>query len=1606
MILAISIILFLIIAWKFIIILGETCSTLFKFIKVKTPLEKKRLKRLLLIRTCFLLPCEFLTLFVTSIFAFIVFHWFSSSLLAISLVSILFKEIFSEIPYLLVSTFLYFFRKPLYLKDDPFIQETEIIPANFFSALYIPQKAKSNAEVYACITQGLRALRNNLNPKSHLAFIYHSDTEEESLVEEEIRLILDAKKELGSKVFLFARNQEAYNPMFLKKPGGYMSDYQILTTGVWHPLNYVSHSFDARRQKIVCLDGEIQEHIPFYSLGKKDEFQYFLHYKGNFFLREKLNLKKYPPQEEIYEDIKFLSESYLIDKTNSEKYYLISQGAIFSPQGELLFNAKQWKIDSEGRIEFLESRDKNFEGKNYAFIFVQIVYTNEGKKLILDSVSNLIDASNGKIWARAGEYRIDFSYDLYKLKDKKFHFVKKDITIEKKLIKGVDYRRLAFDRLLNISWLSIKNLVKEKIISFSQADEFMKNGIIGNIYNLHIGKKGIEKEYFIEDTLIKLKERVFGGYLVQEGRGFRLDKEGNLFFEDNLIEPKENIKETFLHRENDLVYLMYREKEEDFFVRLTETNEKVIANPKDKYIYIHNSWINKIKITDSGFVVNEKDGFYLDNEGNIWYIGDVFEKGIAKPLLIAKKDKIKELHKEEIALDYTNYALIKTTLLAEAGGWYKDKENNIRIRKILSLKDYVYFDEKLNALVINPLDGDYLIYPSGSYTVGDVYLWQKESTDDVVVKEKDVLIKNGNLIKEELLAKKEDYIFNKDGEIVLKNGEKLPYGIHLRFKDAQILRDENGNFIPADCGIKIINQTDADDEFQPQTLSYLNSKLIHNLHEEDPYLMLQPEICFANQGQSTFARFHSWAQQMYRFSARAIFSLYGESSAYGKMTKLVDAYVKNILFKEAIPPLARTHDHWEAMHLKTALVYSYPYLKSKNLIENIPPNYISFLKRLEGWLGGDLLLLEYETYFGVFIDFFRMVFSLLKINFSEFKFWLGHIYVRIKYLKEKNEAPSYLAKILRIWLIKRLAFSPLYYCIWLMLIGTISLVIPGILTIKSPAIAWHIFWSVLIILIFLPKAVVPLLERLILFEKKKEKLLIFLLLLLISFYIYKLGNNAFPGNWGKFSAFIISLYVLRRIIIYIMKSIFSLYPGLINRLVSIVIISTIGFFAWLYAPFLLNWMENITSANWVFLFLFQSFPSLAGFLFPLILLLEIVPSQRTVLDILKRGFIETIYSSSILLMNVVHIPFIVISKIWFIIFNPNTSIPWFTTPFVEKILGKKTSLFEVYLRLIATPILSLTFAVIPVFSGLADPSLIFYGWPVFIWSWIIGPMLAWLSGNYGESPSFSSLEFLGMRDRIKLLKKELSNKNKPLEREQIIENILEYNLEINHTLGPRELLRIFLSFLTEMDWEKFPAKNLLEKLTHKEILPENLREYNWETLNELSRARILLKLYKNKKYRIYLPQDKEIKFIKALTALINLMGPKKLGFPPWEELSFNQQKKLIKKIIKRYKISIAEEREIRKLLQFFENSELKKLYKKIMSLRNLSEVIDLVAPEYFYLRKALSEIQNIPYAKLSLYQKDVFLNLLTTRYNLRQKIYTKIIKSSLNLISSPASLVE
>ncbi|MCX5657589.1 MAG: hypothetical protein NTZ48_05125 [Candidatus Omnitrophica bacterium] len=1177
--------------------------------------------------------------------------------------------------------------------------------------------------------------------------------------------------------------------------------------------------------------------------------------------------------------------------------------------------------------------------------------------------------------------------------------MKEDFKVDKGHFCGEDYRRLVFDRFNTVPRESIDELEKEGFMSPSEAHQALETGLIGDIYSLHIAKKGFEQEFFVEDSIFALKENVDGVYLVRKSTGFGLDNDGNLIYKDLIIEPKKNLKEIFIREEKGKGYLTIEENGVKYFLRDSARIRRVTSEEGEIFFYIKNPWINKTKRAIGGFIVNEKDGFLLDKNGSLWFTLDTYQE--LSHVKIAEKIRIREIIKESIFIDYKNSeCLKKSRLISETGSWYKDESGTLRKRRFISSKDFVHFSDNLDAVVFLPLSKENKIYPLGSYSLGRNYLWSKEEDEHCeIIPQKDVIEQGGDLVWEEIIALKGQYHFNAYGKAII-GSEILPYGTYLKFENGTIIEDTSGNFILANSCIKIINQTDSDAEFQPLTIPYINSRLTRNLWEDSPYLMYQPEISFANQGQSIFSKFNSWAQQIYRFTGRAFFNVFGESSAYGKMTKLIEAYVDNIVFKEAIPPIARTHDHWEAMHLKTALILSHPSLKAKNLIENTPHNFFAFLKRQEGWIGGDLILLEHESVFGIALDYLRALFCLLRFDFQGLRFWKNYSHKRIKHLQERYDSPSYIAKVFRIWTINRLIFCPFYYGIWLMLVGSFSLIIPGVLTVKSASLSWILFWSTLGILIVLSKVIVPFLERFLYYETKKAKFLIVIAATGIAIIINRLGEAAFPAYWKWLNSCILILYLIYQLVLNkIFPFLFFHNRNLLLSLKRILISITVFAVGWLYLPVILEYLSEFPSANWIFIFAFDVFPRLSGYFVSWIAILWLFPAGRTLLNLLRKSVFETIYSSSILLLNIIYVPITVFGKILFMALYPNRSIPWITSTSVEKLLKYKLSLEESYARLFWAPFFSAVFIICPVILGLADTSLLFYGWPVFVWSWFMGPYLAWFSGNFGEEEGFSSLELLTVKDKLYRWKKEnYKTKTVPAERE-MVDKILELSLRIKNTLSKREIVRLYLYILTDVELENPMLREAINKKLRTELAPEKLREYNWLTLNEISRAEIILRLNKNKILSDVLKNGLiNMELIGACLFLVSRMGPRGMTTTEWDWLPDSRKLGLFNHTTRKYKLNENSRQHLKILLQLFTKNEFEVLLKNMKNQESISSLINIIPEEFIYLKTAVKEIDECTdLDRFSLHQKKNILGTLSLRYFPHEKNCLEILRFALKV---------
>jgi len=1566
--------------WEIIEIISRDTMLL---IRKKRPELIKKLK----IDLTYQLPRKLINFAFVIILSFIIYKWFTSSPIIIAISAWVFKQINQDISHLIVLSILYIFKKPQLFPKDEYTKICKTTPNYMTSAMYIPQKSSFLSDATWGINQSLRSFKNNLTENQDIIqnnyLIYHSDTTEKEIKSQEIKDIFNAWKLHGNKIFMFSRDNNSYAKNFLWKPGAYMSDYQILTTGITHPLTYTSKCFDTRRQLKIKLDGRNNiiyqnNHVPFCCdldknkiLRQENAYDYFLKYfpksitdKKNLFLKVKLTLTKlgqefhaennkicisengdlidvdtkkvlakkgtfckdklerYSKIETIQENVKFTNLHFLVDINNPNHRLKIHLGSLFNGNNFLIAQSDQWKIDNHGNVNyFLDKTTKNIYGQTLPrkaiHVFVQkISFLN--KILNIDKNSNLIDDATGDIWAKSEKYNLNFSFDLYQKNDGKFELVQKNYIPDKTRLQGEDFRRLPTDNFNRIPLSCLQELIDEKELTKEEAVNISSKGIIGDLYSLNVGKNGWENEYYVEDSFFKHKLKVIGGYIVKKSDGYFIDNEKCLCKQSDekpyRVTPETKAYELKkIQKGNDFFLILTYENKNDHnfeYIREPKNRKKIKCHLNEKYLFVKNKYFDFIKPTKEGYVVNEKDGFILDASMNLWHIHITNNK--LQKTLIANKENIKFLSKQKIFVDYSKDAnLIKRDYIAPAGSWYTDSKGNYRKRKHLGILDFCFFNQNLDINYFDPVSKECKIFSSGSYCLTKDHVYAKDTfPTDEIIKENNIRQYQNNLVKDTILAKKSEYQILDNGFVELKNKDFLPYGIFL-VKDNTYLKNPKGYPLPADVKINIVNQTDADTEFMPYTVSNLNSILIRNIQENpDPYLMLQPEISYGNAGASTFAKISAWAQEMYKFADQTLFAIFGRSTAYGKMTKLLDAYTENITFKEAIPPIARTHDHWEAMKLKTALIKSNPRKKINTLLENVPPSFRLYLKRQMEWLSGDLILLELETRFGKLLDFLRAIKWVVKRQVKEAKYWFFHAFSEKRMIGYAS-TPSISQ---RLESIKRTSFNPFLFGTWILIIGFTASIFPGSLSIGAPKIAWGLFWTIIIGLIILPKFIMPTIETIKKYFSHIARFIFFISNILIGVGIGKYAILYFENLYINIMYYFF-LWLFAGIIIIkpLLIIAFGRYRKMKYRIVSLfslILIILLGIF---YLPDLIYKLDCIPSARWIPFLLYIILPKITAYLLPILILMSLTNYGRKILNSLRKGLLEAIYSTSLLLMMVIYTTIGLYKKIKFMVNQPHTAFVW-TPAEIYKYTTRQFTLFNMYYMLIAAPLVSLIVIILPVSTGLADYSLIFYGWPIFLWSWLLGPLLAYLTEKYGRSKYYNDLLYLAIREKLTewIRDYQKENKNFP-DSSKTVRTILSLTSRYDiYTFIKR--LKLYIHYLLsniigEQKLISYQHVNILiEKNLKKQNLPiDRIREYNWQTCGEIDRAKYTLKVVKQNKIKS-IPD--EIKLLKAVLMLLLKIGNSRPGVASWNDFKLQKKKKNIKSVL--FKCRLAKRKEITK----------------------------------------------------------------------------------------------
>lgn len=219
--------------------------------------------------------------------------------------------------------------------------------------------------------------------------------------------------------------------------------------------------------------------------------------------------------------------------------------------------------------------------------------------------------------------------------------------------------------------------------------------------------------------------------------------------------------------------------------------------------------------------------------------------------------------------------------------------------------------------------------------------------------------------------------------------------------------------------------SDADNLWPKGSVRKIVAKMHHPANKD--VSIYQPGIEIINPEENGFIRLNSWARQMYGFDRISRWRLYRFSPFYGKGAMNLVPYLRDIVYKEALHPgKAASHDFQESLHCESVL------LEDVYVFEKTFSNKVSELTRGSAWLWGDM-----ET--------------------------TG------QYLSKRFDA----GRKQHLWTLARIIVGPALYDVWL--IGTFFSWMSG--AIVNEPLLWTLFLSIAAVGIFVPKFVVPYINR-------------------------------------------------------------------------------------------------------------------------------------------------------------------------------------------------------------------------------------------------------------------------------------------------------------------------------------------------------------------------------------------------------------------------------------------------------------------------------------------------------------------------------------------------
>ncbi|MFA7002138.1 MAG: hypothetical protein WC352_08340, partial [Candidatus Omnitrophota bacterium] len=314
-----------------------------------------------------------------------------------------------------------------------------------------------------------------------------------------------------------------------------------------------------------------------------------------------------------------------------------------------------------------------------------------------------------------------------------------------------------------------------------------------------------------------------------------------------------------------------------------------------------------------------------------------------------------------------------------------------------------------------------------------------------------------------------------EGWLVYRSGDRkgqfvqMPTGAtgadaHLRFgyfavnpQGEYVRSSSSGLALEAQYATQVIIQHDNKNGLYGQTQPRIVSRAVYDFTTDMRWMMFQEYLEYTNPW-TGLARGVGWAQRMLNYIAISNFYMYGEGSAYGKMDLLAKMYWLNLILRRFAPAGFRCHDFREAQAGPVASLFGTmesPIWKT----EETGIGEIANLGRqlsATGWIGGDAMAL-YDCYYP-----FEALMHLFRGDPKSAAKTMAEGYKRVNILDESGfslEGRKHISLLLRGFI------SEPNFLFWVLFLGLLATLIPGLLTAMNAGKSMLMFGAVMLILI-------------------------------------------------------------------------------------------------------------------------------------------------------------------------------------------------------------------------------------------------------------------------------------------------------------------------------------------------------------------------------------------------------------------------------------------------------------------------------------------------------------------------------------------------------------